>query len=96
MKRCAKETVATPAGGTTGAARLSRARGGSHVGGGRREAALCCDTLRGEREGAAHRRGLRAVYDRAEPGPPPEKEAKIFRCRYHPAWLVACAMTLFR
>jgi len=36
IKRCAKETVATPAGGATGAARLSR--GGSHVSGGRRKA----------------------------------------------------------
>jgi len=61
-------------------------RGGSHVGGGRRKAALWSDTLWGEREGAKHRQGLRTVYSRAEPGPPPEKEAKIFRCRYHPAW----------
>ena len=59
-------------------------RGGSHVGGGRRKAALWSDTLWSEREGATHRQGLRTVYDRAEPGPPPEKEAKIFRCRYHP------------
>ena len=61
-------------------------RGGSHVGGGWRKAALWSDTLWGEREGAKHRQGLRTVYNRAEPGPPPEKEAKIFRCRYHPAW----------
>ena len=63
-----------------------RARGGSHAGGARARLSVCCDTLRGELEGAAHRYWLRAVYDRAEPCPPPEKEAKIFRCAYLPAW----------
>ena len=84
FKRCAMETVATPAKRAVGAARLSRGR--SHTRGGHPKAGSCCDIRWGEREGGAHRRGLRAVCDRAEPGPPPEEEAKIFRCRYFPAW----------
>ena len=73
----------TPAKRAVGAARLSRGR--SHARGGHPKAGSCCDIRWGEREGGAHRRGLRTVCDRAEPGPPPEEEAKDFRCRYFPA-----------
>ena len=66
-----------------GAARLSRGR--SHTRGGHPKAGSCCDIRWGEREGGAHRRGLRAVCDRAEPGPPPEEEAKTAKVSKRPA-----------